>query len=52
MGISGVSASGYYPGQAAPGQEAVPTQEEQKALRTLLEKLSADWTRRLENEKQ
>lgn len=28
------------------------SQEEQKTLRTLLEKLSADWTRRLENEKQ
>lgn len=28
------------------------SQEEQKTLRTLLEKLSADWTRRLESEKQ
>lgn len=28
------------------------SQEEQRTLRTLLEKLSADWTRRLENEKQ
>ena len=42
MGISGVSASGYYPGQAAPGQEAVPTQEEQKALAEALKEQEDD----------
>ena len=42
MGISGISASGYYQGQTAPGQEAVPTQEEQKALAEALKEQEDD----------